>query len=88
MEAFAIGGAMFLIVAVIGLLLLVTGIVFVIKSIEIHAHNEIHPENDGRRQVIGNIVGIVLFSFMIFFGAIWLICFGIGAVTFFIISAI
>ena len=82
MEAFAIGGAMFLIAAVIGLLLLVTGIVFVIKNIKWK-----RMKDQQGMPSTGNIVGIVLFSFMIFFGAIWLICFGIGAVTFFIISA-
>ncbi len=82
MEAFAIGGIMFLIFAVIGLLLLVTGIIFVVKNIKWK-----RLKDQKGMSSTGNIVGIVLFSLMIFFGAMWLICFGVGAVTFFIVSA-
>lgn len=82
MEAFGIGGAMFLGFAIVGLALLVTGVIFLIKNIKWKAAKD----RQGLSST-GNIVGIVCFSLMIFFGFIWMLCFGIGAVAFFIVAA-
>lgn len=82
MEAFSIGGIIFLVCAIIGLALLITGIVFVVKNIQWKKERD----KQGLPST-GNIVGILCFSLMIVFGGIWLLCFGIGAITFFIAAA-
>ncbi len=75
----AMGALMFVGFSIVGLILLVTGIVFLIKNIKWRKEKE----EQGLSQTI-NIVAIVLFSMMIFFGLIWMVCFGIGSLIFLI----
>lgn len=77
MEAFGIGSIMFLVFAIIGLILLVVGILFLTKNLKWKKEKE----QRGEKATI-NIVAMVLFGCMIFFGAIWFILFGIGAIAF------
>ncbi len=71
------GMLIFLGFAIVGLILLVTGIVFLLKNIKWRKEKE----ERGLSQTI-NIVAIVLFSCMIFFGLIWMVCFGICSLIF------
>lgn len=75
----AMGMLFFLGFALVGIILLVTGIVFLLKNIKWRKEKE----EQGLSQTI-NIVAIVLFSFMIFFGLIWMVCFGIASLVFLI----
>ena len=77
MSGFGIGSIMFVVCALIGLILLVVGIIFVIKNIKWKKEKELQGVNSTI-----NIVAIVLFSFMILFGAIWFLCFGAGSIVF------
>lgn len=82
MKEFSIGGVIFLVFAIIGLALLMTGIVFIIKNIKWKRERDKQDLPS-----TGNVVGIVCFSLMSVFGGIWLLCFGIAAITFFIMAA-
>lgn len=82
MSAFGVGSVVFVVFALIGLALLTVGIIFLIKNIK--WKNE--KEQQGLKST-SNIIGIVGFSFMIFFGVIWLLCFGAGAVVFGVIGS-
>ena len=83
MKEFGIGGVIFLVLAIIGLALLVTGIIFVIKNIKWKREKD----KQGLSST-GNVVGIVCFLLMSVFGGIWLLCFGIAAITFFIMAVL
>lgn len=73
----AIGAFLFGGLAVTGLVLMVVGIVFLMKNIKWKKQKE----EQGIRTT-ANIIAIVLFSIIIFFGVMWLICFGIATVIF------
>lgn len=73
----AIGALLFGGFAVTGLVLMVVGIIFLMKNIKWKKQKE----EQGISTTI-NIVAIVLFSLMIFFGLMWLICFGIATLIF------
>ena len=73
----AIGAFLFGGFAVTGLVLMVVGIIFLMKNIKWKKQKE----EQGISTTI-NIVAIVLFSLMIFFGLMWLICFGIATLIF------
>jgi len=77
MAAFGIGSLVFVVFAVIGLVLMAVGFIFLIKNIKWKKEKE-----EQGLSVTSNIVAIVLFSILIFFGAIWLMCFGAGALIF------
>ncbi len=82
MSAFGIGSVVFVVFALIGLALLTVGIIFLIKNIKWKKEKE----QQGIKAT-SNIVAIVLFSIMIAFGAIWLFCFGAGAIAFGVIGS-
>lgn len=73
----AIGALLFGGLAVTGLVLMVVGIIFLMKNIKWKKQKE----EQGISTTI-NIVAIVLFGLMIFFGLMWLICFGIATLIF------
>ena len=77
MSGFGIGSIMFVVLALLGLVFLVVGIIFVVKNIKWKKEKDLQGISSTM-----NIVAIVLFSIMIFFGAIWLFCFGAGAIVF------
>lgn len=77
MAAGSIASGLFLAFAIIGLILLIVGIVFLVKNIKWKKEKDAQ----GIKSTI-NVVAIVLFGFMIFFGLMWLICFGVGAIAF------
>ena len=77
MAGFRVGVIMFLFFAIVGLILLGTGIFFVVKNVKWKSEKDKQGIS-----TTSNIIGIVIFSFMIFFGAIWFFGFGIGAVVF------
>ena len=82
MSGFGIGSVLFIVFALIGLALVTVGIIFLIKNIKWK------KEKDAQGlSTTSNIVAIVLFSILIFFGAIWLFCFGAGAVVFFVLGS-
>lgn len=81
MEAFAMACVLFLVFAILGLILLTVGIIFLLKNIKWKKEKEtqgIKPTS--------NVLAIVGFSIMIFFGAMWMICFGAAAIAFFVLS--
>lgn len=73
----AAGSILFLACAIMGLILLIVGIIFLVKNIKWKKEKDAQ----GIKSTI-NIVGVVLFGIMIFFGLMWLICFGAGAIAF------
>lgn len=73
----AIGAFLFGGLAVTGLVLMVVGIVFLMKNIKWKKQKE-----EQGIHTTANIIAIVLFSIIIFFGVMWLICFGIATVIF------
>ena len=77
MSAFGIGSIMFVVFALIGLILLGVGIFFVVKNVKWKKQKDLQGVNSTI-----NIVGIVIFGFVIFFGAMWFFGFGIGAIVF------
>ena len=83
MESFSIGGLIFLGLAILGLLLFIVGLIFLIKNIKWKGEKD----RQGKPST-GNLVGIVLFSFMLFLGVMWFICFGSASIGFFMISQV
>lgn len=83
MQEFAIGGFVFLGAAIVGLLSFVLGIIFLVKNIKRKEEKDRRGENS-----LSNVIGIICFSMMTFMGGMWVICFGIAAVVFFIMSAV
>ena len=82
MEAFGMASIMFLAFAIVGLILLTVGIIFLIKNMKWK------KEKDARGiKATSNVVGIVIFALMIFFGVMWLICCGAGAIAFGVIGS-
>lgn len=81
MEGFMIASLVLGLYALIGLILLVVGILFLFKNIKWKGEKDRKHINS-----TSNIVGIICFSIMIFFGAVWFLCFGIGAFAMLIIS--
>ena len=77
MTGFGVGSVMFIVFALIGLVLVALGIVFLIKNIKWKKEKE-----EQGLSTTSNIIAMVLFGVLIFFGAIWLFCFGAGAVVF------
>ena len=77
MSGFGIGSILFIVFALIGLALVAVGIIFLIKNIKWKKQKE-----EQGLSTTSNIVAMVLFGILIFFGAIWLFCFGAGAVVF------
>lgn len=77
MSGFGIGSILFIVFAMIGLALVAVGIIFLIKNIKWKKQKE-----EQGMSTTSNVVAIVLFGILIFFGAIWLFCFGAGAVVF------
>lgn len=77
MSGFGIGSILFIVFAMIGLALVAVGIIFLIKNIKWKKQKE-----EQGLSTTSNIIAIVLFGILIFFGAIWLFCFGAGAVVF------
>ncbi len=71
------GSILFLACAIIGLILLVVGIVFVVKNLKWKKEKDAQGINSTI-----NIVAMVLFGLMIFFGLMWFLCFGIGSLIF------
>ena len=82
MEAFGIGSVLFLCFAIIGLTLLIVGIFFLKKNIKWKRQKE----QQGYNATI-NIIAMILFSIMIFFGAVWFLCFGIGSIVFSVLGS-
>ncbi len=77
MEAFGIGSLVFVFFALVGLVLLAVGIIFLIKNIKWKKQKD-----EQGLSTTSNVVAMVLFGILIAFGAIWLFCFGAGAVVF------
>ncbi len=77
MAAASIGSGLFLVFAIIGLILLIVGIIFVVKNLKWKKEKDAQ----GISSTI-NLIAIILFSFMIFFGLMWFVCFGIGSLVF------
>lgn len=73
----AVGSVLFLACAIIGLILLIVGIIFVVKNLKWKKEKDAQ----GISSTI-NLIAIILFSLMIFFGLMWFICFGIGSLVF------
>ncbi len=73
----SIGSGLFLAFAIIGFVLLIVGIIFLVKNIKWKKEKDAQ----GISSII-NVLAIVIFGLMIFFGLMWLICFGIGAIAF------
>lgn len=73
----AVGAFLFGGLAVTGLVLMAIGIVFLVKNIKWKKQKE----EQGISTTV-NIVAIVLFSILIFFGFMWLLCFGLATVIF------
>lgn len=82
MEAFGIGSVLFLCFAIIGLILLIVGITFLMKNIKWKRQKEQQGYN-----ATSNIIGMILFGIMIFFGAIWFLGFGIGSIVFSVLGS-
>ena len=82
-ELFNIGGFLFLLLALVGLILFILGIIFLIKNIKWKGEKD----RAGIKST-SNVVGIVCFSLMIFFGGCWLAGFGAGAIAFFLIGGL
>lgn len=81
MEAFGVGSILFLVFAVVGLIVFCVGIFFLVKNIKWKKEKDLQGIN-----ATSNIIGIVVFSFVIFFGAAWLLCFGAAAAAFGVLS--
>jgi len=77
MAGFSAGSLMFAVCAFVGLILLTVGIIFLMKNIRWKKEKDARGE-----KTTSNIVAIVIFGLMIFFGGVWLLCFGAGAVIF------
>lgn len=73
----AAGSLLFLAFAIMGLILLIVGIIFVVKNVKWKKEKDAQ----GISSTI-NIVAIILFAFMIFFGLMWFLCFGLGSLIF------
>lgn len=82
MSAFGVGSVVFVVFALIGLALLAVGIIFLIKNIKWKKEKE-----QQGLSTTSNIIAIVCFSILIFFGAVWLLCFGVAAVAFGILGS-
>ena len=82
MEAFGIGSILFLCFAILGLTLLIVGIIFLIKNIKWKKEKDLQGID-----ATSNIIGMILFGIMIFFGAIWFLCFGIGSIVFSVLGS-
>ena len=76
-EGFSIGAVVFLAFAMIGLILLAVGIIFLVMNIKWKARKE-----QQGIQPTSNIIAMVIFCMMIFFGVMWFFCFGAGAIVF------
>ena len=77
MSAFGIGSIMFIVLALIGLILVALGIIFLIKNIKWKKEKE-----EQGLSTTSNVIAMILFGVLIFFGAVWLFCFGAGALVF------
>lgn len=65
------------ILSLVGLILLVISIIFIIKNNRKRVDKAVLGQD-----TTANIIGIVGFSMMAFFGGIWFVCFGLGAIGF------
>ncbi|MBE5942586.1 MAG: hypothetical protein E7264_08635 [Lachnospiraceae bacterium] len=73
----ATGSILFLGVAIVGLILLIVGVIFLIKNLKWKKEKDAQ----GISSTI-NIVAMILFGLMIFFGLMWFLCFGLGSLIF------
>ena len=73
----ATGSILFLGVAIVGLILLIVGVIFLIKNLKWKKEKDAQ----GISSTI-NIVAMVLFGLMSFFGLMWFLCFGLGSLIF------
>lgn len=71
MESYIASSIGFLNVAVRGLIVAILGIVFIVKNIKWKRQKQMQG-----RSTISNNVGIIIFSFIVFCGVIWLLCYG------------
>lgn len=81
MEGFGVGSLVFLVFAILGLIALILGIVFLVKNVKWKKQKQLQGVS-----VTSNVIGIVLFGIMTFFGAVWFICFGLAGIVFAIIG--
>lgn len=65
------------ILSLVGLILLVISIIFIIKNNRKRADKAVLGQD-----TTANLIGIVGFSMMAFFGGIWFVCFGLGSIGF------
>ncbi len=73
----SMASGMFLACAIIGLILLIVGIIFLVKNYKWKKEKDAQ----GMNSTI-NMVAMILFGLMIFFGLVWFVMFGIGAIAF------
>lgn len=73
----ATGSILFLGVAIVGLILLIVGVIFLIKNLKWKKEKDAQ----GISSTI-NIVAMVLFGLMSFLGLMWFLCFGLGSLIF------
>ena len=73
----ATGSILFLGVAIVGLILLIVGVIFLIKNLKWKKEKDAQGISSNI-----NIVAMVLFGLMIFFGLMWFLCFGLGSLIF------
>ena len=73
----AIASIMFWGFALMGLIILTVGIIFLVKNIKWKKQKE-----EQGLSTTSNIIAIVMFSLMIFFGLMWMICFGVAGIVF------
>ena len=82
MEGFGVGSLMFLAFAIIGLILLIFGVVFLVKNVKWKKQKQLQGIS-----TTSNVIGMILFGIMTFFGVVWFICFGIAGIVFAVIGA-
>lgn len=73
----ATGSILFLGVAIVGLILLIVGVIFLIKNLKWKKEKDAQGISSNI-----NIVAMVVFGLMSFLGLMWFLCFGLGSLIF------